>query len=58
MPILRMTGGNPVQLLRVAGVAALELYARLLGAYDWYVLRRDHRIWEPADSSKEMIVKA
>jgi hypothetical protein len=42
----------------VAGVAGLEVYARLLGTYDWYVLRRDHRIWEPAETSKEMIVKA
>ena len=41
-----------------AGVAVLELVARLLGAYDWYLLRRDHRIWEPAETSKEMIVKA
>jgi biofilm PGA synthesis N-glycosyltransferase PgaC len=57
-PLLRVVDGRPVQLWRVAGVAALELYARLLGAYDYYVLKRDHRIWEPADSSKEMIVKA
>jgi biofilm PGA synthesis N-glycosyltransferase PgaC len=57
-PILRLTGGSPIQLLRVAQVVALELYARLLGTYDWYVLKRDHRIWEPADSSKEMIVKS
>jgi biofilm PGA synthesis N-glycosyltransferase PgaC len=57
-PLLRLTGGRPAQLLRVAGVAALEVYARFLGAYDWYVLRRDHRIWEPAETSKEMIVKA
>ena len=57
-PLLRFTGGSPLQLLRVAGVAALEIYARFLGAYDWYVLKRDHRIWEPAETSKEMIVKA
>jgi cellulose synthase/poly-beta-1,6-N-acetylglucosamine synthase-like glycosyltransferase len=56
-PILRLIGGNPIQLLRVAQVVALELYARLLGTYDWYVLKRDHRMWEPADSSKEMIVR-
>lgn len=58
LPLLRWTGGRPLDLLRMAGVAGLELYARLLGAYDWYVLRRDHRIWEPAETSKEMIVKA
>jgi biofilm PGA synthesis N-glycosyltransferase PgaC len=57
-PLLRMTGGSPVQLLRVAGVAALEVCARFLGAYDWYVLKRDHRIWDPAETSKEMIVKS
>jgi biofilm PGA synthesis N-glycosyltransferase PgaC len=58
VPLLRWTGGRPMDLLRMAGVAALELWARLLGAYDWYVLGRDHRIWEPAETSKEMIVKA
>ena len=58
VPILRMTEGKPVQLLRVAGVVALEVYARLLGAYDFYVRKRDHRVWEPADSSKEIIAKA
>jgi cellulose synthase/poly-beta-1,6-N-acetylglucosamine synthase-like glycosyltransferase len=57
MPMLRLTGGRPGDLLRVVGVALLELWARFLGAYDWYVLRRDHRIWEPAETSKEMIVK-
>jgi biofilm PGA synthesis N-glycosyltransferase PgaC len=57
-PLLRLTGGSPIRMLRVAGVAALEVYARFLGAYDWYVLKRDHRIWEPAETSKEMIVKA
>lgn len=58
VPLLRLTGGSPIHVLRVAGVAALEVYARFLGAYDWYVLKRDHRIWEPAETSKEMIVKA
>jgi biofilm PGA synthesis N-glycosyltransferase PgaC len=58
VPLLRWTKGRPLDLLRMAGVAGLELVARLLGAYDWYVLRRDHRIWEPAETSKEMIVKA
>jgi cellulose synthase/poly-beta-1,6-N-acetylglucosamine synthase-like glycosyltransferase len=58
LPLLRWTGGRPLDLVRMAGVAGLELYARLLGAYDWYLLRRDHRIWEPAETSKEMIVKA
>jgi cellulose synthase/poly-beta-1,6-N-acetylglucosamine synthase-like glycosyltransferase len=58
VPLLRWTKGRPLDLLRMAGVACLELVARLLGAYDWYVLRRDHRIWEPAETSKEMIVKA
>ena len=57
-PIARTIGGNPVQLLRVAGVVVLEVVARMLGAYEFYVAKRDHRIWEPADSSKEMIVKA
>jgi cellulose synthase/poly-beta-1,6-N-acetylglucosamine synthase-like glycosyltransferase len=57
-PLLRWTRGRPLDLLRVAGVACLELVARLLGAYDWYVLGRDHRIWEPAETSKEMIVKS
>jgi cellulose synthase/poly-beta-1,6-N-acetylglucosamine synthase-like glycosyltransferase len=56
-PLLRLTEGKPPQLLRVAGVAVLEVYARLLGAYDWYVLKRDHRIWEPAETSKEVIVR-
>jgi cellulose synthase/poly-beta-1,6-N-acetylglucosamine synthase-like glycosyltransferase len=58
VPLLRWTKGRPLDLLCMAGVALLELYARLLGFYDWYVLRRDHRIWEPAETSKEMIVKA
>jgi cellulose synthase/poly-beta-1,6-N-acetylglucosamine synthase-like glycosyltransferase len=57
LPLLRWTGGRPRDLLRLAGVASLELYARLLGTYDWYVLKRDHRIWEPAETSKEMIVR-
>lgn len=57
-PVARMAGGKPLHWLRIAGVVALELYARLLGAYDFYVLKRDHRIWEPAESSKEVILKA
>jgi cellulose synthase/poly-beta-1,6-N-acetylglucosamine synthase-like glycosyltransferase len=58
LPLLRWTQGRPLDLLRMAGVAFLELVARLLGAYDWYVLRRDHRIWEPAETSKEKIVRS
>jgi len=58
LPLLRWTKGRPLDLLRMAGVAFLELVARLLGAYDWYVLRRDHRIWEPAETSKEKIVRS
>jgi cellulose synthase/poly-beta-1,6-N-acetylglucosamine synthase-like glycosyltransferase len=57
-PLARMTGSNPLQLLRVAGVVVMEIWARVLGAYDFYVAKRDHRIWEPAETSKEMIVKA
>jgi biofilm PGA synthesis N-glycosyltransferase PgaC len=57
-PITRMTGGSPLLVLRVAGVVAMEIWARILGAYDFYVAKRDHRIWEPAETSKEMIVKA
>ena len=57
-PITGMIGGNPVRLLRVAGVVLMEVWARILGAYDFYVAKRDHRIWEPAETSKEMIVKA
>ena len=57
-PILRLTGGAPIQLLRVAGVVLMELRARTLGAYDFYVVKRDHRVWEPAESSKEIILKA
>jgi biofilm PGA synthesis N-glycosyltransferase PgaC len=57
-PIVRMTGGNPLRLLRVTLVVMLEIWARILGAYDFYVAKRDHRIWEPAETSKEMIVKA
>ena len=57
-PVLRLTGGSPLRLLRVVGVVAMEVWARILGAYDFYVRKRDHRIWEPADATKEMIVKA
>jgi len=57
-PMLRTARGRPTHLLRMAGAVVLELVARALGAYDFYVLKRDHRIWEPADSSKEMIVRA
>ena len=57
-PILRMTRGSPGLLLRVVGVVMMEILARALGAYDFYVVKRDHRIWEPAESSKEVIVKA
>ena len=57
-PMTRMTGGSPLLVLRVAGVVAMEIWARILGAYDFYVAKRDHRIWEPAETSKEMIVKA
>jgi len=53
-----MIGRSPARLLRVAGVVLMELWARILGAYDFYVAKRDHRIWEPAETSKEMIVKA
>jgi biofilm PGA synthesis N-glycosyltransferase PgaC len=51
-------GNRLVRFWRVVGVVLLELTARLLGTYDFRVLKRDHRIWEPADSSKEMIVRA
>ena len=54
---MRSRVGRIPLLTLVAVVALLEIYARLLGAYDWYVLKRDHRIWEPAESSKEMIVR-
>jgi cellulose synthase/poly-beta-1,6-N-acetylglucosamine synthase-like glycosyltransferase len=57
-PIMGMIDGSPVRLLRVAGVVLMEVWARILGAYDFYVAKRDHRIWEPAETSKEMIVKA
>ncbi|MBN1641080.1 MAG: glycosyltransferase [Anaerolineae bacterium] len=56
-PMLGMTGAHPMRLLRAAGVVLLEVWARVLGAYDFYVARRDHRIWEPADSSKEIITR-
>jgi cellulose synthase/poly-beta-1,6-N-acetylglucosamine synthase-like glycosyltransferase len=57
-PVLRRIDSKPMRLLRVGGVVGLEVCARVLGVYDHYVLRRDHRIWEPADSSKDVIVKA
>ena len=57
-PIMGLTKGNLLQLFRVAGVVAMEVWARILGAYDFHVAKRDHRIWEPAETSKEMIVKA
>jgi cellulose synthase/poly-beta-1,6-N-acetylglucosamine synthase-like glycosyltransferase len=57
-PILGMTGAHPMPLLRAVGVVLLEVWARILGAYDFYVAERDHRMWEPADSSKEIITRA
>jgi cellulose synthase/poly-beta-1,6-N-acetylglucosamine synthase-like glycosyltransferase len=57
-PMLRMTGARPLRLVRAAGVVLLEVWARVLGAYDFYVAGRDHRMWEPADSSKEIITRA
>ena len=56
-PILAMTGVHPRRLARAAGVVLLEVWARVLGGYDFYVAGRDHRMWEPADSSKEIITR-
>jgi cellulose synthase/poly-beta-1,6-N-acetylglucosamine synthase-like glycosyltransferase len=58
VPMMNVIGGHPLTLLRVGSVVVLELWARLLGAYDFYVAKRDHRIWEPAESSKEIVLKA
>ena len=57
-PMMHMIDGRPDRLARTVGVVALEVIARMLGAYDFYVIKRDHRIWEPADSSKDVILKA
>lgn len=35
-------------------IVVLEVWARFLGAYDFYVLKRDHRIWKQADSAKQL----
>lgn len=37
-----------------AAVVLLELSARILAIYDFYILKKDHSIWEVAKSSREV----
>jgi cellulose synthase/poly-beta-1,6-N-acetylglucosamine synthase-like glycosyltransferase len=54
--VLRNMQWRPRPFLWTWGVAALEAYGRFLGKRD-YKKRRDHRVWEIAETTKEIKVK-
>lgn len=35
-------------------VIFLEIFARILAGYDFYVLKKDHSIWDMAKSSRQV----
>jgi len=36
-------------------VVLIELYARLLAVYDFYILKKDHSLWVPSRSAREIV---
>ncbi len=50
--ILKITGFNLKLVVWAVIIAGVEFLARIMGIYDFYILKRDHRIWEIAETSK------
>jgi poly-beta-1,6-N-acetyl-D-glucosamine synthase len=53
--ILKITDFNVKLICWTVIIAFFELWARILGAYDFYIKKRDHRIWEIAATSKRRL---
>jgi cellulose synthase/poly-beta-1,6-N-acetylglucosamine synthase-like glycosyltransferase len=50
--IFRITKFNPKFISWAVIIILTELLARIMGAYDFYIKNKDHRIWEIAKTSK------
>jgi biofilm PGA synthesis N-glycosyltransferase PgaC len=50
----RLVGFNSKELLFFFGAVLLEVYGRFLGAYDFYVKKRNPYVWDIAASTKEV----
>ncbi|HNQ42859.1 MAG TPA: glycosyltransferase [Candidatus Cloacimonadota bacterium] len=48
---------NPFDLLKIAAVVLLEVYCRMLGSIDYYVLGKNPFAWDIARSTKNLAVK-
>jgi len=48
---------NPKKFLWYLGAIGLEAYARLLGMWDYYIKKKNHVVWEIAESTKKLEVK-
>lgn len=53
--IFKYTGFNLKLILWAILLAGIELWARILGIYDFYIRKKDHSIWEIAKTSKRRI---
>jgi biofilm PGA synthesis N-glycosyltransferase PgaC len=52
--IPRVIGFNSKELVFFVGAVFLEVYGRFLGAYDFYVKKRNPYVWDIASSTKEV----
>lgn len=50
---IKSAARNPRCFFWTIAVILTEFYARLLAMYDFYILKRDHSIWQPARSARE-----
>ncbi|MFO0982772.1 MAG: glycosyltransferase family 2 protein [Planctomycetota bacterium] len=48
---------SPRQLVWTFAACLLAAYGRLLGAFDYHVLRRTHQIWAIAETTKEVVLR-
>jgi cellulose synthase/poly-beta-1,6-N-acetylglucosamine synthase-like glycosyltransferase len=49
---------SPRRLWWTLCACVLALYGRLLGVFDYYVLRRTHQIWDIAETTKDVMVRS
>ena len=50
--ILKIMGFNLRLILWTVMIIAIEIWARALGAYDFYIAKKDHSVWEIAKTSR------
>ncbi len=43
---------NPKNNIQLIGMMMMEIYAKILGRYDYYIKKNDHRIWQRIETSK------